>query len=165
MSTMAQWDHYSDAVSTPSLQTDLFLLFLSLLFEPSLFHSFFFFLFLIFTFSLHLYLSRPFIPATFSLRSQSKESFCRRLCPVGDDAALTGVFVGLRTLAGQGTGPSTMARPAKISGIQRPLCVRRGLFQSCRRSTILALHSSDNVDKFRDTGLQLTDLLRCRQSA
>lgn len=36
----------------------------------------------------------------------------------------------------------------------------RGISRFADAATISALHSSDNVNKFGDTGLQLTDLLR-----
>lgn len=99
-------------VSTASLQTDLFFLYFSLSPPLSLFHLSLF-LYLIFAFSLRSYLSRFHSCARFLLRSQSKESFCKRLYPVRDDAALTGVFVGLRILSQDET---PMARPSEDFG-------------------------------------------------
>lgn len=97
---MAQWDHCCNAVSTPSLRTDLFLLFLSS--------------------SLSVFLLSPFLPIRifvafislelsflrdFRYALEARRELLQNWALPSDDATLTGVFVGLRILAGQGARP------------------------------------------------------------
>lgn len=150
---MAQWDHYCNAASIPSLRTDLFLLFLS--------------------FSLSFFLLLPFPPirifvAFISLVLSFLRNFRYALKARRAFARLGfAQLVTMRRLQGicriknfRGTRRWTKARwcDQRRFWESKGRCVDTGYIPFYRHSTISALHSSDNVNKFWDTGLQLTDL-------
>lgn len=82
----------------------------------------FFFLVLTFTFSLRLYLSHFHSCDVFVTLSKQWE-LSQTALPSRRRCSAYGVFVGLRTLAEQGSGPSTTAQPTKISrNLNAALC-------------------------------------------
>lgn len=156
---MAQWDHYCNAVSTPSLRTDLFLLFFSLslpLVLPPPFPPIRVFVAFI---SLALSFSRGFRYALKARRAFARLGFAQSVT-MQRLQDICGIKNSRRTRRWAKARWRDQRRFQESKGC----CVDTGYIPFCRRSTISALHSSDNVNKFWDTGLQLTDLLRCRQS-
>lgn len=108
---MAQWDHYCNAVSTPSLRTDLFLLFLSFTLSFFLLPPFLPIRIFAAFISLALSFSRNFRYAS----SRGKESFCKTgLCPVTVQR-LRGIC-GIKNLSqDKALGQSATALSTKIS--------------------------------------------------